>query len=257
VKRPRVLVVEDNPVIAETIRHFLNKCDYSIAGMAPTGEQAVELAGTLKPDLVLMDVELAAEMAGIEAAGLIWSRFQSPVIFLTANDDEETISRAARTEAYGYLHKPVRERELSSTLQIALSKHEAELRVHEQTRWLQTTLECIAEAVIAADSVGCVKFLNPAAERLTGWTQAQAIGLDLMDVYRVLDCETRRPAECAVVEVIRGGAAPHPAQVRILVAKNGAEALVEETAAPIINAAGHITGVVLVFRCTDAGVNAA
>jgi PAS domain S-box-containing protein len=248
VKKARVLVVEDSPVIAEMIRHFLMKCDYSIAGLVTTGEEAVEMAGPLKPDLILMDVELAGKMDGIEAAGLIWNRSRIPVVYLTANDDQETISRASSTEAYGYLHKPVRERELSSTLQIALNKHQSELRLKENERWLQTTLRCIADAVIAADSMGCVKLVNPAAEALIGWNQEEAMGQDLLDVFKVLDCDTRQPAECAVVQVIRDSAAPLTASPRILVARDGTEATVEESAAPIVNDSGHIIGVVLIFR---------
>ena len=250
-KKTRVLVVEDNQVIAEIIQHFLRKSDYVVAGMATTGEQAVAMAGELKPDLVLMDVELAGEMNGIEAAWLIWERFHLPVVYLTANDDEATIARAAETEAYGYLHKPVQERELSTTLRIALNKHDAEVRVKEHELWLQTTLECIADAVIAADSVGCVKLINPAAEALTGWKRQEAIGRDLLDVFPVLECATRQPVDCAVVRVIRDGAAAESGPAKILVARDGTETLVDEKAAPIVNDAGHIVGVVLVFRSID------
>jgi PAS domain S-box-containing protein len=242
------LVVEDNPVIAEMVQHFLTKCDYAIVGAVITGEEAVELASQLKPDLVLMDVELAGKMDGIEAAGSIWNQSRIPVVYLTANDDQETIARASLTEAYGYLHKPVRERELDSTIQIALNKHESELRLEENEKWLQTTLRCIADAVIAADSMGCVKLVNPAAETLTGWKQEEAIGQDLLDVFKVLDCDTRRPAECAVVQVIRDGAAPRTGRTRILVARDVTDATVEESAAPIVNDSGHILGVVLIFR---------
>jgi two-component system cell cycle sensor histidine kinase/response regulator CckA len=242
------LVVEDNPVNAQMIQHFLKRGDYLVAGAAPTGEQAVAMAGELKPDLALMDVELAGEMDGIEAGRLIWERFHIPVVYLTGAEDEATFARAASTEAYGYLHKPVQERELSTTLRIALNKHDAELRVKERELWLQTTLQCIADAVIAADSVGCVKLINPAAEGLTGWKQEEAIGRDLLDVFRVLECETRQPADCAVVRVIRDGAAATGLQPRILVARDGTETTVEENAAPIVNDAGHIIGVVLVFR---------
>jgi PAS domain S-box-containing protein len=248
VKNPQVLVVEDSPVIAAMIRHYLAKCDYSIAGMVTTGEEAVEAAGQSRPDLVLMDVQLAGAMDGIEAADSIWNRFHIPVVYLTANDDEETISRASSTEAYGYLHKPVQERDLRSTLRIVLSRHESECRAKENEKWLQTTLRCIADAVIAADSMGCVKLVNPAAEALIGWKQEEAIGQDLLDVFRVVECDTRQPAECAVIQVIRDGGDSRTGRTRILVARDGTEAAVEETAAPIVNDSGHIIGVVLIFR---------
>jgi PAS domain S-box-containing protein len=254
VKKARILVIEDGKVIAEMIRRFLGRCNYLVVGVAPTGEEAVTMAGELKPDLVLMDVELAGAMNGIEAASLIWQRFHIPVVYLTSNDDATTISQAADTEAYGYLHKPVLERELSTTLRIALHKHDAERRLKEHELWLQTTLECIADAVIAADSTGCVKLVNPAAEALTGWKQEEAIGRDLLEVFRVLERETRQPADCAVVRVIRDGAASGR-HAKILVARDGTETTVEESAAPIVNEAGHIIGVVLVFRGNDVQVS--
>jgi PAS domain S-box-containing protein len=230
------------------IRHFLTKCDYSIAGMVTTGEEAIEMAGRSKPDLVLMDVELAGEMDGIEAAGSIWNQFHIPVVYLTANDDHETISRASSTEAYGFLCKPFQAHDLHSTLQIVLSRRQSECRARENEKWLETTLQCIADAVIAADSMGCVKLVNPSAEALIGWKQADALGLDLMEVFHVLDCDTREPAECAVVEVIRDGAVSLAGRTRILVSRDGTETVVEERATPIVNDSGQTIGVVLIFR---------
>lgn len=249
--KPRVLVVEDNLAIAHVIREFLIRSDYSIAAMVATGEEALAIAGQGKLDLVLMDIQLAGRIDGIEAAGLIWKQFQVPVIYLTASSDEETISRAAATEAYGFLHNPVKERELSSTIRIALHKHAAECKLKEKERWLETTLRCIADAVIAADSIGCVKFINPAAEALTGWKQDEAVGRDLLEVFKVLECETRRPVDCAVMRVINDSPAPD-SSARILIARDGIETIVEESAAPIVNDKGEIVGVVLVFRTRNA-----
>jgi PAS domain S-box-containing protein len=246
--KPRVLVVEDNPVVGAMIRHFLDKSGYAIAGMVTSGEEAIAVAGQCGADLALMDVELAGAMDGIEAADFIWRHCQIPVVYLTANADDETVCRAAWTEAYGYLNKPVQERELVSTIQIALSKHEAELNAQEKEKWLETTLRCISDAVIAADSVGCVKLVNSAAEALTGWTQEEAIGRDLLEVFKVLECENRAPAECAVTEVIREGGLRRTTLNRVLVARDGTESVVEESAAPIVNDRGSMVGVVLVFR---------
>jgi two-component system, cell cycle sensor histidine kinase and response regulator CckA len=250
VNKPRVLVVEDSPVISEMIQHYLKKCDYVVAGAVTTGEAAVEIAAELEPDLVLMDIELAAEMDGTQAAGLIWDRFHIPVVYLTANDDVETISRASSTSSYGYLLKPVQERELYSAVQIALSKHASDCRAREQDNWLRTTLLCIADAVIAADSVGFVKLVNPAAEALIGWSQEEAMGRDIVELFQMLECGTRRPTECAVVEAIRDVGVSRSIRARILIARDGSEKAVEETAAPIVNDSGYIVGVVLVIRKT-------
>jgi len=231
------------------IRHFLGKSDYSIAGMVTTGEEAVALAGERRPDLILMDVQLAGQMDGIEAADIIWRHFRIPVVYLTANSDDETICRAATTEAYGYLNKPVQERELVSTIEIALAKNDAEVKLKENEKWLETTLRCIGDAVIAADSVGFVKLINPAAEALTGWNRDEAVGRDLMEVFKVLDCDTRWPAECQLARVINGVKQMAPERrTKILVARDGTETIVEESTSAITNDHGDITGIVLVFR---------
>ena len=230
------------------IERFMEKADYRIMAVLATGEDAVAIVGLSKPDLILMDVQLAGAMDGIEAARLIWSRFHIPIVYLTGNSDDETVARAASTGAYGYLHKPVQERELSSAAQLALNKYQMDCVVKEKEQWLETTLRCIADAVIAADSAGCVKLINPAAEALTGWKQEEAVGLDLLEVFHVLERGSRLPAECAVVEVIRNGSASKTGLTRILIARDGTETMVEQTAAPIVNHAGNIAGVVLVFR---------
>ena len=246
--QPKILVVEDNPVIAGMIRRFLTKSDYGITAIVTTGEEAVELAGQSMPSLALMDVQLAGKMNGITAARLIGEKFHIPTIYLTGSSDAETIARAASTEAYGYLLKPVQERDLIKTVEAALSKHASECRVREHQSWLAATFQCIADAVIGTDSAGRVKLLNPGAEALTGWKQADAVGRDQMDIFKVLNLSTHQPAESAVVQVIRNKIAYRSNELRIVVAQDGTETTGKETAAPIINQAGKIVGVVLVFR---------
>jgi PAS domain S-box-containing protein len=246
--QPQILVVEDNPVIAGMIRRFLTKSNYGITGVVTTGEEAVELAGQSMPSLALMDVQLAGKMDGITAARLIGEKFQIPTIYLTGSSDAETIARAASTEAYGYLLKPVQERELIKTVEVALSKHESECRAREHESWLAATFQCIADAVIGTDSAGLVKLLNPAAEVLTGWKQAEAAGQELADVFKILNKDTRQPAECAVAEVIRNKIAYRSDVSRIAVARDGTETIGKETAAPILNRGGRMVGVVFVFR---------
>jgi PAS domain S-box-containing protein len=247
-----VLVVEDNPNVASVIKHFLINSDYAIAAMVTSGEEAVEIASQRQLDLVLMDIQLAGKMDGIEAAGLIWKQFGVPVVYLTGEEDEETIFRASLTEAYGLVHKPFRRLALSSTIRMAFNKHEAECKARDKDRWLETTLRCIADAVIAVDSVGCVKFINPAAAALTGWNQPEAVGRDVLEVIKVLECGTRWPAECAVMRAIQNDAPTGDVRMRILVARDGTETIVEESAAPIVNDNQEIIGVALVFRTRTA-----
>lgn len=247
-----ILVVEDDSVNAAKIEHQLIKLGYSVAGVVGSGEEAVELAEKSRPDLVLMDIGLDGEMDGIETANLIRQRFAIPVIYLTTNSDEQTLDRARSTEAHGFLLKPILGPVLHSSLQIALQKAEMESRVQEERKWLVTTLRCIRDGVIAADSVGTIKLLNPAAERLTGWCERDALGRDLSDVFQVLEPETRSLADAVVMRVVSGaleGTYSH----KLLISRQGVETEVEETAAAITNEAGNMIGVVLVFRKAAAG----
>ncbi len=242
-----ILVVEDDSVNAAKIEHQLIKLGYSVAGVVASGEEAIDLAEKSNPDLVLMDIGLDGKMDGIETANLIRRKFAIPVIYLTTNTDEQTLERARSTEAHGYLLKPILGPVLHSSLQIALHKAEMESRVREERKWLVTTLRCIRDGVIAADSVGTIKLLNPAAERMTGWSEKDALDRDLSEVFQVLEPETRGLADSAVTRVVTGaleGTFSH----KLLISRQGWETAVEETAAAITNEAGSMIGVVLVFR---------
>lgn len=119
----KILVVEDESIVAMDIRKRLTRLGYEVAGTASSGENAVEMATLTHPNLVLMDIMLKGEMDGIEAAGLIRDRLNIPVVYLTAFSDEDTLQRAKVTGPFGYLIKPFEERELHVTLEIALYTH--------------------------------------------------------------------------------------------------------------------------------------
>lgn len=129
--RTRILVVEDESIVALDIQQRLQRMGYQVVGVAATGEAAIRQAEQARPDLVLMDIKLRGEMDGIEAADTIRNRFHLPVIFLTAFADDTTLQRAAVTEAFGYILKPFEERELAINIEIALYKHEMERKLRE------------------------------------------------------------------------------------------------------------------------------
>ncbi len=249
-----ILIVEDEPVNALLIKHQLLKLHYSIAAVVGSGEEAVRVAQEGKPDLVLMDIGLKGEMDGVEAAAAIRRTTGIPVVFLTANSDEDTVYRVRSTEAYGYLHKPFQQREAHSTLQLALYKAEMEARIEEERSWLATTLRCITDAVIATDAIGTVKLLNAAAEKLTGWTEQEAMGRDLAEIFHVLEPTTRHAAECAVTRLLDARETDRITSRKLLVCRDGTETEVEENAASITNESGQMTGVVLVFRALESAL---
>jgi hypothetical protein len=246
-KNGHILIVEDESVSAAMIEHQLLKLGYGVAGITAFGEEAIAMTEKCRPDLVLMDIGLGGAMDGVEAADIIRQRFEVPVIYLTGNSDEATIKRARATEAHGYLHKPIPAPMLHSALQMALAKATMESRVREERKWLLTTLRCIRDGVIAVDSLGAVKLLNIAAAKLTGWSEQDAVNRELSEVFRLLEPETRAISDSAMAHLLSG--APEAASSRkILVSRDGTEVAIDETAAAITDAAGFMTGVVLVFH---------
>ncbi len=146
--KKRIMIVEDEWIIAEDIQKSLNKLGYAVSAIESFGEKAVQKAEEDKPDLILMDIVLKGEMDGIEAARQIYTRFGIPIVFLTSSyTGSKALERAKTSEPFGYLLKPFRESALHSTIEIALYKHSAEqklkilnetleLRVAERTREL-------------------------------------------------------------------------------------------------------------------------
>jgi PAS domain S-box len=174
----KILIVEDEGLVAKNIQSRLKRLGYAIVALASSGEEAIRKAEETHPDLVLMDIILEGDMDGVEAAKQIYSRFNIPVVYLTAYADDDTLRRAKITQPFGYILKPFEAKELHSVIEIALHKHKTVRKLEESERWLATTLKSIGDtvAVIVADTNGLITFMNPVAETLTGWKQKNALG---------------------------------------------------------------------------------
>ncbi len=137
----RILIVEDEGIVARDMKNTLTRLGYSVTSVAHSGPESVRRAEGEKPDLILMDIVLQGEMDGIEAAEKIRSRADIPVIYLTAYADPPILERAGVTEPYGYVLKPFRERELHAVIEIALYKHSADRERGRLIGELRRTLE--------------------------------------------------------------------------------------------------------------------
>lgn len=124
--KKKVLVVEDEAIVAKDISVCLKKIGYDVLGTLSKGEKVIPAIKEERPDLVLMDIMLAGEMTGIEVSKLIKEEFDIPVVFLTAYADEKTISKAKVTEPYGYVIKPFKEIDLRTSIEMALYKYKKE-----------------------------------------------------------------------------------------------------------------------------------
>jgi signal transduction histidine kinase len=145
VKKARILIVEDEAIVARDIASQVQMLGYEPVGIAANAEQALRLAEQERPNLVLMDIQLSGVIDGIATAATIRSKFNLPVVFLTAFAADDVLERAKLTEPFGYILKPFTERELSTTLAMALYKHEAETRLRNTTRQLKALSRRVLE----------------------------------------------------------------------------------------------------------------
>jgi PAS domain S-box-containing protein len=246
--KAKILVVEDENVVALDIERCLQNLGYGVVGLASSAEKALAKAAKDRPDLVLMDIRLKGAMDGVEAAEQLRQRFNLPVVYLTAYADETTLQRAKVTQPFGYLLKPFDPRLLEPTLEMALYKHRTENKLQEGERRFATALKSIVDGVVTTAGNGSVSFMNPVAEALTGWKLEEALGKDVTEVFQVINPETRHPLESPVLRAMRQGGQVGLAKHSLLIARNGTEIPVEESAAPIRDERGTVDGAVLVFR---------
>lgn len=227
----RILVVEDEVIVADDIRRSLKSLGYDVPSIVSSGEMAIKKVEENRPDLVLMDIMLQGEMDGIEAAGNIISRFDIPVVYLTAYSDEKILERAKVTEPFGYLIKPYKDRELVINIEIALYKHRLMKELKDSRGWFHGTLNSINDAVIATDPKGCVLFMNPPAQSITGWVLKEAQGKPLKEVFNIVSEKTDEKG-----------------MQTILMDKSNKKMKIHSSNNIIKDDRGNILGIVLVFR---------
>ena len=182
----KILIVEDESVVAMDIESRLRNLGYTVVASVPSGEAALAEAQKNAPDLVLMDIMLKGEMDGIEAAALIRSRFNIPFIYLTAYADEQTLDKAKITEPSGYLMKPFETKDLRTTIEIALYKHSMEKKLRESELRYRTLFEAAGDAIFVLEAegrdAGRIMDANEAAAGMHGYTMDELRGLNIKDL---------------------------------------------------------------------------
>lgn len=240
----RIVVVEDEPIVADDLAAALGRLGHDVPTIAATGQDAIRAVERDAPDLVFMDIRLRGPMDGIDAAARIRARADVPVVFLTADADPETVRRACGASPYGYLLKPFREGEVGGAVHIALRAH-AERRQAERGR--AELLDLVAgmrDAVVVVDAALTVQVVNRAAERATGMAAADAAGAPLLTVAPLVDPASRRALSAGeLAAVVRAGPGAPPRDL-LLVERGGAE-LPVEVSAIALDRRGERTAVLL------------
>jgi PAS domain S-box-containing protein/putative nucleotidyltransferase with HDIG domain len=245
-RKTKILVVEDESIVARDIRNMLVGLGYDVTGVVAGAKAAVQKAQETMPDIVLMDVMLQGKITGVEAAEQIYTKFNIPVVYLTAYADSTTVQQAKKTEPFGYIIKPFEERELQTTIEIALYKYKMQMDLKERERWLSTILKSIGDGVIATNKMGAITFMNPLAENLTGWKLNKALDKTLSDVFMVMNQKPGKMHRISVKKILKGEGFALSDEA-VLVSKKGGKTPIDPRLEPIKDENGNITGVVLAF----------
>ena len=253
--KTRVLVVEDEIVVSEDLQQRLVSLGFEVTGAADTAADAIRLAASMRPDVALMDIMLHGRPAGIEAAAHLRNELDIPVIYLTAHSDSGTLQRAKRTDPAGYIIKPFDDAQLRVAIELAPVRHSMERKARQVARWMTATLTSIGDAVIATNTQAEILLLNPAAEKLTGLTQAEAAGRPCGEVLRLLNRSTGQPLEDPAASALQHGLVVRLEPDTVLITREGDQRYVDDSASPIADEAGNILGAVVVL--TDATNRAA
>ena len=249
-EKSRIMVVEDEGVVALQIREVLEGMGYEVPVVALSGEEALSKLLEVEPDLILMDIQLKGGLSGIEAARRLRLRLDVPVVYLTAFSDDATLDQAQLTEPYGYVLKPFDEKSLHAIIQMSLKKHRRTRGVRESGWWMSAVAASMVEAVVICDPKGYVKFANPSAESLMGKAGSDLLEKRLSDVVQLVDAEKRTPLSFPVSEPLLEGKSTLRGDCR-LVTPQGREAPVEFSASPLRSPEGTLFGILYVFRGTS------
>jgi PAS domain S-box-containing protein len=240
----RILIVEDEPIIALDLEQELVEFGFEVAARAHSADEALMAVEESLPDLALMDLHILGSVDGVETAKLLRDAYQIPSVFLTAHSDDRTVSRAVKEMPYGYLTKPFQSRELKATIQVAMHKARVDAEMRRAHARNSSALDGMHEALLALSLEGDIHFINTAAEQLTGIEREHAIGLHFREVLHLED----RRSPLIFVSARRGLSGPVESFGIWLRQPNRGPVLVDLAVSPSVNEDGRQTGYILTLR---------
>ena len=182
--KKKILVVEDEFVTATALQVSLEGLGFEVVGTADTGEDAIKAAGELKPDAILMDIQLIGEMNGIVAAGIIKEKYEIPVIFLTGQSDDATISKALESEPFGYIVKPFEEKNLKTSITMALYKRGMDDKLRRSEATIRGLLNATKDETVLTDNDGKILAVNDAFCRSAGKPAADLVNTVIYELIK-------------------------------------------------------------------------
>ncbi len=268
--RGDILIVDDLPDNLRLLRDTLSAQGYKVRS-ATTGAMAIRAAKSPATELILLDIKLP-DLDGYEVCRQLKSNKQTediPIVFLSALNETSDKVQGFAAGGVDYISKPFQAEEVLARVEIHLTIRRLRQKLQEQNLSLtqeieenqrlkdiyfaekelaQVTLKSIGDAVITTDAASTIKYFNPVAESLTGWKSEDAEGLPLSEVFTIINETTREPVANPIVKALEKGRIVGLANHTILIARDGTEHSIEDSAAPIRDHQGQVIGAVLVFH---------
>ena len=213
----KIVVVEDESIVAKDIQNTLIKLGYEVPAIASTHSSAIEKIKEHRPHLVFMDIKLKGNSDGVEIAAEIKEEFDIPVIFLTSFVDKNTLERAKITEPYGYIVKPFNETDLRTAVEIALYKYSRDKEMKQSKQLYVRTLQNLSEAMVITNDTATITFANPKAEKFSELENVE--GKHILDAFHIEPASEQTFSKADVTKMLMDPNAR--GSVALYVTKNG------------------------------------
>ena len=252
----KILVVEDESIVAKDIQKSLEKLGYEVPATASSAQSAYEKLQQITPDLVFLDIRLKGEEDGIHIAEHIRHNYSIPVIFLTSYVDQETLDRAKVTEPYGYIVKPFNESDLKTTVEMALFKFSRDKEVRESQKRLANALGRVDEAIVITDTEGRVTYLNEKAESIFGYSTMMVLGSDVYQLFVIEEDNGQQLSRERLLTLMKNNKEWRDEACSLSVKKDGKKLSCSVTVSPIHDEKDTLIGAATVIAdATSTAVN--
>ncbi len=244
----KILVVEDEKILAVELRNSLQKLGYSVYEVTNSGKEAIQKVAEIKPNLVLMNICLAGEVDGVNIVNIIQNNYEIPVLYLTDYSEYRALQKDRLKEPFSYILKPFTKKDLHIAVEVSLYQHQIQKKLLEEKQNLLAIMNSMDCAIVVTDVNSCIQMMNPAAEKLTGWRQNEVLGRYLVEVLTLVDKETGESIDNLAAQAIEAGVVLRIPDNCTLISKDGTEIPIGDNVAPIRDGRGNITGAVVVFQ---------
>ena len=244
----RILIVENNKAIAEDLQQRLENHGYDVAGICASGNAVMQSIKALAPELIILNIRLQRGTDGIQTGELVRLKHELPIIYMTESAGQTTLRLARGTGPFGYIFIPFVDKQIFSTLEIALLRNQYEKEIREGRKWLTGILNGIADGVIAINDRGEIRYINLVAQNLTGWGQVDVIGRSVNDVLTLLDEENLNPVELWAEQDPVNPSRLAPSFTAFLVTQSGRKLIIEANVTMIAGSGASANGMVIAFR---------